>query len=57
MSEIASKEVKVVLSGEGADEFFAGYNSYQEELTMQGYMKLPYFLRHIVSNIVSIFQI
>ncbi|MDY4618986.1 MAG: asparagine synthase C-terminal domain-containing protein, partial [Bacilli bacterium] len=55
VSEIASKEVKVVLSGEGADEFFAGYNSYQEELTMQGYMKLPYFLRHIVSNIVSIF--
>ena len=55
VSEIASKEVKVVLSGEGADEFFAGYNSYQEELTMQGYMKLPYFFRHIVSNIVSIF--
>lgn len=55
VSEIASKEVKVVLSGEGADEFFAGYNSYQEELTMQGYMKLPYFLRHIVSNIVSFF--
>ena len=55
VSAIASKEVKVVLSGEGADEFFAGYNSYQEELTMQGYMKLPYFLRHIVSNIVSIF--
>ena len=55
VSEIASKEVKVVLSGEGADEFFAGYNSYQEELNMQGYMKLPYFLRHIVSNIVSIF--
>ena len=55
VSEIASKEVKVVLSGEGADEFFAGYNSYQEELNMQRYMKLPYFLRHIVSNIVSIF--
>ena len=55
VSEIASSKVKVVLSGEGADEFFAGYNSYQEELTMQGYMKIPYFIRHIVSNIVSLF--
>ena len=55
VSEIASEKVKVVLSGEGADEFFAGYNSYQEELTMPGYMKIPYFLRHIVSNIVSLF--
>ena len=30
LSELASKHVKVVLSGEGADEFFGGYDEYDE---------------------------
>ena len=55
VSELASKDVKVVLSGEGADELFAGYNSYQEEVTLNWYMKIPYFIRHLLSNIVSLF--
>ena len=41
----ASKQVKVCLSGEGADEFFGGYNIYKEPFTATWYDKLPLGLR------------
>lgn len=37
----ASKQVKVVLSGEGADELFAGYQIYQEPLALKPLAVLP----------------
>ncbi len=45
VSELASGHVKVVLSGEGADELFAGYNIYKEPFSLAPMRHLPRPLR------------
>ena len=50
----AAKQVKVCLSGEGADEFFGGYNIYKEPFTVSWYDKLPLWLRRAVGAAAAV---
>ena len=52
VANIASKNVKVALSGEGADEIFGGYNIYHEPYSVSWYYKIPYIIRRFLGILV-----
>lgn len=53
LSELAAKDVTVVLSGEGADEIFGGYAWYQSSGKMKKYEKVPFGLRKVLRGIAE----
>jgi asparagine synthase (glutamine-hydrolysing) len=55
VSQVASQYVKVALSGEGADEFFGGYNIYKEPLSLRPLTRLPLPLRRFLGKLASLF--
>ncbi len=50
----AAKQVKVCLSGEGADEFFGGYNIYKEPFTVSWYDHIPLPIRRAIGAVAEL---
>lgn len=51
----ASSHVKVCLSGEGADELFAGYNIYKEPFMCEKYDRIPLCIRWGIGKLAGLF--
>ncbi|MEG1069218.1 MAG: asparagine synthase-related protein, partial [Ruthenibacterium sp.] len=53
LAKMAREQVTVVLSGEGADEIFAGYEWYADTPSMEKFKKLPLSLRHGLADVAK----
>lgn len=53
LSKLAAEHVTVVLSGEGADEIYAGYEWYDQTPLMEKYKRIPAVIRGMASKAVK----
>jgi asparagine synthase (glutamine-hydrolysing) len=53
VSAYAADEVKMVLTGDGADEVLGGYSSYQSESLVQKYQQVPGFIRKALPKLIT----
>ena len=54
LSKLAREQVKVCISGDGGDELFMGYPTYQADAFLKFYQRIPGFIRRgIIKNLAN----
>jgi asparagine synthase (glutamine-hydrolysing) len=55
VSQLASQHLKVVLTGDGSDELFSGYQRYQARILFKWFFRLPRALRYVTKLFLNVF--